>query len=699
MTDDVNELPPRKQDAIHRALLAGLLGSVGARGEGSEYAGIRGKKFHLFPGSALFRQRPAWVMAAEVVETTKVYARTVGPVHPGWVERAAAHMVKRTHFDPHWRPDIGRVLAYEKVTLHGLSIVPRRKVHFGPIDPRASREIFIHHALVLGEYETDAAFLAHNRRLIEQVQTLEAKARRRDILVDHKAQFAFYDARVPQRIYSAREFEKWRRQVEKQNPRLLFMTRRDLMLHPALGVTEELYPDALTVDGATFPLEYRFEPAHRADGVTVTIPLAALNQLRDETFQWLVPGLRFDKFVALMRTLRRELRVKFVPVPEFASAAARDLKPSDGPLLEALALHLGKASGEIVRPHDFRPEGISEYLRMNFRVVDAGGKQVAMGRDLGRIRRELGLRARTSFAAAPPPQYHRDDITRWDFGDLPERVEVDYQGTTLNGYLALVDAGGSVSLRLFDSPHAAADAMHGGVRKLFMLQLHDEITHLEHTLPDMDRLCQYYATVGGCDELTHDLLLAIADRAFFQDEPSAEVRRREEFVARAEAGWRRLAEAAAEITSLAAELLEVFHAMNVALSPDFPTLWTRSIRDMRDQLAHLVYPSFLVRTPFQWLKHLPRYLRGIEIRLKRLADAGLNRDTQAMADVLPLWEQYKRRAADQREQGVADPLLDEFRWMMEELRVSLFAQDLKTAMPVSARRLSEQWELLSKPRT
>jgi ATP-dependent helicase HrpA len=354
-------------------------------------------------------------------------------------------------------------------------------------------------------------------------------------------------------------------------------------------------------------------------------------------------------------------------------------------VLAALAQFLGKASGETVRPDDFQPDGLPEFLRMNFRVVDASGNEVAMGRDLGMIRRQLGLAARASFAENPPPEFHRDGITRWDFGDLPERAEIHHQGMTLNGYPALVDAGKAVNLRLFDSPDAAAEAMRGGLRKLFMIQLRKEFEYVDRTLPDMERLCLYYSTIGRCDDLRHNLLQAIADRALFGDE-GVDVRSREEFARRAEAGWRRLSEAASEVTDLVAQSLDVYHALDIALSNDFPPLWHESIRDMRDQLRHLVYRGFVVQTPFERLRQLPRHLRGIDIRLKKLANAGLNRDTQALAEVLPLWDGYRHRAARHREEGIADPALDQYRWMLEELRISLFAQELKTITPVSVQR-------------
>lgn len=631
-------------------------------------------------------------MAAELVETTKLYARTVADVSPIWIERAAAHMVKRVLTDPHWRADIGRVMAYERVTLHGLTLIPRRKVHYGPLEPKLSREILIQHALVLGEYESHAPFFLHNRQLVQEVQTREAKARRRDVLVDPKARFTFYDARIPKRVYTADEFEKWRRVAEKRNPKILFMNRRDLMLHPALGVTEELYPDSFTVGDAIFPLEYRFEPGNRADGITVKVPLSAVDHLPFEPFQWLVPGFRFDLFVALMRTLPKSIRVKFIPIPDHAAKAAQALKPADGPVLDSLARYLGKVSGEPLRADDFQPDMLPEFLRMNFHVVDLSGKQVAAGRDLGMIRRSLGMQARASFAASPPPEYHRDGFTRWDFGDLPERVEIKHHGMTVNGYPALVDAGNSVSIRLFDQADAAAESMRAGLRKLFMLQVQQELQFVEETLPDIERLCLYYATIGRCDDLKQNLMEAIVDIALFNDDGATHIRSQQTFASRAETAWKQLPAARDEVVALIAEILEGYNALDISLGNDSPPLWSDSIRDMRDQLVHLIYRGFILQTPFNWLRHLPRYLRAIDMRLKKLANAGLNRDAQALAELLPLWDQYKQRAARHREQGIRDAALEQYRWMLEELRVSLFAQELKAAMPVSTSRLQRLWE-------
>ena len=689
------DLPRERQDAIHRALLAGLLGNVGVKKDKREYEGARGRKFSIFPGSALFKRSPEWVMSAELVETTRLYARTVGPAKADWVERLADHLVKRTHTDEHWNRERSRVEAYERVTLHGLVLIARRVIDFGPLEPKLSRPIFIHQALVRGEFRTAAPFFEHNRRLIEQVRQIEAKARRRDVLVDEEARFRFYDARIPQRVYDGFEFEKWRRQAEKHNERLLFMQRSDLMLHCAEGVTAELYPDELAVEGVKVPLHYRFDPGSASDGVTAVIPLAALNQLPAEPFEWLVPGYLPEKLVALIRSMPKPLRVQFIPAPEVAHAAATQLQFGEGSLLDAFALALGKRAGVQLSRSAFDVETLPDHLRMNFRVIDASGKTVAAGRDIDDIRRRLGIRARESFASMPPGEFHRDRVTRWDFGDLPEHVELKRHGMTLLGYPTLVDEGSSVSLRVLDSPAAARAEMRGGLRRLFMIQVAEELKYLSRKLPGVEQMCLHYALLGPCDELKRDLLTATADAALFDgadDEAAATVRTREAFAERAEAGWRRLTAAGAEVTTVAAETLLLFYEVNQRQSEDFPPMLLYAARDLREQAARLVPRRFLVRTPAAWLRHLPRFLRAMQVRVQRLFNAGLARDAAAAAEVGPLWRRYLEREQSHRSRGVIDPALEQFRWMLEELRVSLFAQELKTSVPVSPKRLEALWE-------
>jgi len=698
---DSSETPGgARYDAIHRALLAGLLGNVGtkSRTDEHEYLAGRGKKFHLFPGSSLFRKRPPWVMAAELAETTRLYARTVARIDPQWIESVGDHLVQRTYVEPHWQMETAHVVAYERVTLHGLVIVARRRVHYGPIDPKASREIFIRQALVEGEFRTDAPYFRHNRSLLRDVGLMEGKLRRHDVLVDAESRFAFYAARIPAGIYNGPLFEKWRRQIEAKDRRRLFMTREDLIASgPARPLAPpELFPDSIVIPemgDLRLPLSYRFDPADPADGVSVTVPLAALNQLPSQRFDWLVPGWLEEKTAALIKTLPKDLRVHFIPAPDTAKAVAPMLRFGEGDLIASIAWQLGRRS-EIHVPRDaWQPEALPDWLRMNFVVVDDVGKPIEMGRDLEEIRRKLRIEVKETFASLPQSEWHRDGITRWDFPDLPEQVEVVRPGITLRGFPALVDAGESVSLRLMDTLDAARTAMRGGLRRLFALQLAEQMKYLARNLPGIDRMALHYATIGPSADLRRDLIQVITDRALFGDEDALGlIRKKEEFVSRAEAGWRRLSAATAETCDLVDQILASHQELARRLSASFPPLLAPSIADLRQQLAALLPRGFVTATPFAWLRQFPRYLKAAEVRLRKLTNAGAARDMQVLQEITPLWQQYVRRAELHRLRGIADPALQQYRWMLEELRVSLFAQELKTSVPVSLKRLQALWD-------
>ncbi len=688
----------QRYDAIHRSLLAGLLSNIGTKTDQFEYTGARHTKFHIFPGSGLFKSRPQWVMAAELVETTKLYARIVARIRPEWAERLGEHLVKRSYSDPHWNRQTAHVTAYEKVTLFGLTLVPRRSVHYGPIDPKQSREIFIRSALVEGDYDTTAPYFRHNQKLVDEINTLEAKRRNRDVLVDEQVRFDFYDARIPAGVHNGPAFEKWRRAAEPSNPRLLFMNRAELMRHAADDTTAELYPDVISVNGVTVPLLYHFEPGHPADGITARIPLAALNQVDAERFEWLVPGLLREKITALIKSLPKTLRVNFVPAPDWAAAAEKAMPYAKGSLYEALATFLSKGHGITVRPRDFDPGSLLDHLHMNFQIVDDAGKELAVSRDLAALRRQFGIAARQTFESSPPMegQFNKDGLTRWDFGDLPESVEVKRNGMTLRGYPAIEDRGDSVSLRLFDTPQSAAVAMRGGLRRLFILQTRQEIAYIQRMIRGFDQLSLQFATIGTSDELKRQIAIAAADQALYGDKPSAEsfawqVRTREQFAQVAEDAWKRLNPAADQVTQVARDMLAAYHNVALQLQKTFPPLLQPSIEDIRRTLSRLVPRDFLIATPAQWLVHLPRFLKAVEIRLRKLLNAGLKRDQQAMAAIAPYLQRYRERLAAHRKQGIVDPALEHFRWMIEELHVSLFAQELKTSQPVSPKRLDELW--------
>ncbi|HWB54087.1 MAG TPA: DUF3418 domain-containing protein [Tepidisphaeraceae bacterium] len=694
--------PSARHDAIHRALLTGLLSNLGQRGEQHEYTAPRGTKFSIFPGSALFKENPPWLMASELVQTTKLYARTVARIRPEWVERAATHLIKKTHSEPHWHAASAHVVAFEKVTLHGLVIVPRRSVHYGPIDPRTSREIFIHHALVEEDYKTQAESILQNRALVDSVLLRQAKARRDDLLTDPAERFAFYHARVPPDVYDGPRFEQWRREAEKENPQILLMQLSDLMKPRGTEVTESLYPDFLNVGALRIALDYRYQLGHVEDGVTAIVPLASLNQLPPEPFEWLVPGQLREKIDFLIRSLPKALRVLFVPVPEFAEKAWGELTSAFGAqssafapmisLRRALADYLGRIAGVRIQMRDFQTDDMPAHLRMTFRVVDSAGNTVSMGRDLVAIRQFLGVRAKAAFATLPSSQWNRDNLTRWDFGDIPPSVEVRHAGLTLNGYPGLVDRSDSASLRLFDSPESAAASMRSGLVRLFMVQLRKEVEHLQQSIPNIEELCLHYSPLGPCRQLKKQIAEATADRALFGDGPY--VRTRQEFIERAESGWRHLSAAATEIQGIVMPALASYHSLKLQLDEPAAPLLRESIQDMRDHLARLMPADFLSATPFSWLVHLPRFLVGIEHRLKKLKSAGAARDRQNLGEVREFEERFKQRQADLQSKGIIDPSMEQFRWMLEEFRVSLFAQELKTSIPISAKRLDAFWQSL-----
>jgi ATP-dependent helicase HrpA len=678
--------------AIHRALLAGLLGNVGYKSDAHEYTGAQGKKFSVFPGSVLFKRKPQWLMSAELVERTKLYARTNAKVQAEWIERAAEHLVKRTYSEPRWDEETANVVADEKVMLYGLPIVPRRVVNYGPIDPKAARTIFIHHALVEGAYRTAAPFFAHNRRLVEEVLAMEAKTRNREYLVEAEVQFEFYDRRLGHDVFNGQTFERWRRNAERHNPKLLFMTRRDLMKRSADEVTPEAFPDFMLVAGSRLSLTYHLDPGEVMDGVTVTIPLAALNQLPDEPFEWLVPGLLREKVLELIRTLPKALRVNFVPAPEFADRAVEALALGEGSLHEALGIVLGKFSGLPVAAGDFDPASLPDFLKMNLRIIDQQGRTIQTGRDLSEIRRKLGLAARATFEELPPhPEFHRDNLKRWDFGDLPARIEIKRNGVTLGAHPALVDNAESVSLRLFDSPEVANASHRAGVRRLFMIQLGPELRHLWRNIRNFERMAMNYKLLGSTDELRGQIVTAAADRAFAAD---GNIRTQNDFANRALTAWRSLSEEHNRISEIADQALLGFYAVSRELSREFAPLLEPCVQDMREHLARLMPRDFVLATPPAWLPHLPRFIKGIGVRLERLTNAGLVKDQQGMEQIVPLERAYQERLAKHARENVSDEGLVQYRWMLEEFRISLFAQELKTSIPISAKRLSEQWVMV-----
>ncbi|WP_406867332.1 ATP-dependent RNA helicase HrpA [Paraburkholderia fungorum] len=737
-------------EQIHLALLTGLLGNIGLKAEDEPYyLGARGIKFYLWPGSALVKKAGKWVMAAELVETSRLYARCIAKIEPEWIEKIGSHLLKKSLSEPHWEKRAAQVSAFERAMLYGLPIYHRRRVSFGKQDPSRARELFIRGALVEGEFDTKLAFFAHNRKLLADIEQLEHKSRRQDVLVDDELIFGFYDQAIPQGIYTGASFERWYRDELKKSGqqedklRLLYLSRDDLMRHEAAGVTTDLFPKRMTMAGVEMTLSYHFEPGSPRDGVTLAVPLYALNQVDARRCEWLVPGMLKEKTQLLLKSLPQKLRRHCVPLPEFAAGfVERHSGPrfGAGGLLESLIADIREQTQVAMKQSDFKLETLTPHLFMNFKVIDEHGRQLAMGRNLSQLRAELGGQAQQHFqkiasgaagialadagggggvaaavqaggsggadragsrgksAAVPGPQTASQDgtqgtalyekLTTWNFGKLPELLEIRRGGQTLFGYPALVDRGTHCDVEVFDSPDEAARIHRAGLRRLFALQLKEPIKYLEKNLPGLREMAMQFMPRGTQEELRDQLIDTALDRACLQDPlPDDDV----SFHTRRDEGRSRLTLLAQEIARLVGQILSEYATVTKKLVQ--ARSFTAAHSDMQNQLDGLIGKRFVVDTPYPQLAHFPRYLKGIALRIDKLkADSA--RDARQFAEFQPLLQNYQRALAQRG--GVLDTRLSEFRWLLEELRISLFAQELRTPMPVSVKRLYKVWESMQR---
>ncbi len=680
---------PAAYPQVHRALLAGLLGNIGMKTEEGNYLGARGIRFWVHPGSGVGKKAGRWIMAAELTETTRLYARCVASIDVEWLEAVGAHLVKRHCYEPHWEKQPAHVAAFERGTLYGLLLYAKRRVHYGPMDPVESRKVFIRQALVEGDYDTRAPFFAHNRRLVREIEQLEHKSRRPDVLVDDELIYAFYDSLVPAGIHKGADFDRWRRDAEGGNPKLLFLKREDLMRHEAAGITTAQFPHQLEMAGRSLALEYHHEPGSPRDGVTLTVPLVALNQVDAAKSDWLVPGLAREKITRLAKSLPQKLRHQLGTLPEFIDAFLAANEPADARLAQAIARYARRELNLAIPLDAFRVETLPAHLSMNFRVVDEHGRQLAMGRNLAQLRAELGEAAGEQFAEMARAEAPSEKFTDWRFGELEEVMELRRGSQTLIGFPGLADHGGSVSVEVFDSADKAREAHRAGLRRLFMLQLKEQARHIEKNLPGLQAMALQFAAFGETAELKEQLLAAAFDRACLH-EPWP--RTRVEFERRCEEARSRVTLLANEIARLVATVLAEHAALQKKLqqmSKAFP----EPCRDIQESTARLLSRRFIERTPYERLQHFLRYLKAASLRLDKLR-ADPRRDARLAAEFSPLHAQWQREQSKQAKSGAADPGLEQFRWLLEELRVQLFAQELKTPTPVSVKRLGKMWQTM-----
>jgi len=774
---------PADYAALHRALLAGLLSSIICKNEaaaqganaGHDYLGARGTKVAIFPGSCLFKKSPRWLVSAEIVQTTKLYARTNARIEPEWIEPLAAHVIKKSHTDPHWHADGGHAAAWERVTLFGLLLVPRRRVNLSAIDPKTARDLLIHHALILGEWPQGwlggktPPFQVHNAAIADQVRALQAKLRRADLLADHAAMHRFFDRRLPADVCTVGDFDRWRRDAEKANPRALFMGLADVFADDAgspaaaKGDIADLYPDALrlTSGAADEPcrLVYAFEPGKPEDGITAVVPITVLPRLDESRCHWLVPGLLRDKVHALLKTLPKSIRTQLDSGVTSSSAppgqrqglalladeCAGVLSFAKGSLFAALSEAVLVLRGVSIPESAWQPQAIPDYLRLNIRVVDDHAKPLGESRDPAEIKDRLAARARKALAGAARAAFAREGLTTWNFDDLPERVELDRAGSTIVAYPALADRGDSAALTLAESPEAAAAITARGVRRLLAIACRDEVSHRLQSIGGtgtIEAMYTWFAPIGPPAELRNALIDLIVERAFQANQPA--IRSRDDFDARQTACWGRLAQATIETAALVARVLETRHKIAARLSGGTPRTWAASVADIREHAAYLMPKGFLTLVPRERLSDYPRYVEAMWLRLTKLREDGSPREARALSELAPHWKRFtawvahhaaeaKAREADAgpaeepdpsasappsgkgkaavalpparraapvvpteaaawaARPGSLPPPVAAYRWLLEEFRVSLFAQELGTAQPASAKRLDDLW--------
>jgi len=730
---------PASYEQLHLSMLSGLLGNIGCKletdGASGEYLGARSIKFYPHPGAHLVKKPGRWIVAAELVETTRLFGRGIAAIEPQWLEQVGAHLLKKQLLDPHWEKKVAEVNALERATLYGIVIYSGRRVNYSRVDLPGAREIFIREALVGGQWETKLPFLAANQKLIKQVEDLEHKARRQDVLVDDELIYAFYDQQLPAEVCSGFTFEAWYREASRINPKLLLLTREELMRHEAAGITTQAFPKTVRLGGVDCAATYLHEPGDPKDGLTVTVPIFVLNQVNEERCEWLVPGMLKDKIQALIKTLHQRPRSRLVPLPESASKMAAQLNEpalfGHGSLIEAVLKLVRLATTVDVVRADIKVDMLPPHFFMNFRVVDEHGRQLGQGRNLGALKAELGAQARGAFQAlaglklakTASPEVSKPNQpqalvnqgqaatkkivnepaakatpagvkhTAWTFGELPELLEIQKGGQTLIGYPALLDGGDAVTIEVFDEPEVAAAKHRAGLRRLFALQIKDALKYLEKNVPDLQKMAVTYMQVGKnadgsgtggtLEELREHIIQVALDRAFLLDPlPTDEFA----FKKRVDEGRGRLTLICTEVARLSASILAEYAvaARKIKDSKNAPD----ASADAAQQLARLMPKKFLSVTPWGSLQHFARYLKAITVRLEKYR-ADPARDSARLKELQPLEQRYWRLVAERK--GVVDDRLQEFRWLLEELRVSFFAQELRTPQPVSVKRLEKAW--------
>ncbi len=679
---------PADYIAIHKALLTGLASQIGMLDEERNYLGPRGIKFQLFPASGVSSSKPKWIVAGTLMETAQLYAHTIAEIDPAWVEETIPHVIKHDYFDPHWQASTAQVGAYERVSLYGLVLCAKRRINFGPLEPTVAREIFIREALVHGQFKTTAPFFLHNQRLLGEIAALEDKTRRPDILVDEQVLYEFYDRQLPADMYSGAQFNPWYETAAKDNPQLLFLDKASVMQHAATHASEAQFPDVMGIGELRLPLSYHFAPGEEDDGVTAHIPLTVLNLVQEAACSWLVPGLRKEKLVAMIKALPKSLRRHFIPAPDYAEACLAAIDSVQVPFNDAVTQQLCRMSGVEMSNTAWDTNDLPVHLRMRYVILDDQGKTLAQGRDLSAIKAQLKVKTQHIFDKKLTWQLPQGNFTDWPCASLPQTLTQQQAGQTITGYPAFVADAGQISVSVFPDQAQARQTMRQGLHTLIKQRLAKELKYLTKNLPHLKTTCLCLAARIDCATLTEDLLDAIIYQEFFDKTPF-DYSQREAFEAAVARGKPNLVDAANQLANSLHLLAQQYQTACAQLAK---LTNADLLQDVNQQLEYLVYPGFISQTPPFWREHWLRYLKGINARLDK-ARHDPRKDQSKLAEVRDFWTRFIKLGISPQQQHTMHSELITYRWMIEEYRIVLFAQELKTAVRVSAQRLEQQWQV------
>ncbi|TLS83795.1 ATP-dependent RNA helicase HrpA [Photobacterium damselae subsp. damselae] len=672
-------------DAVHMSLLSGLLSHIGMKDqEKNEYQGARNARFNIFPGSGIFKKQPKWVMVAELVETSRLWGRIAAKIQPEWVEPLALHLLKRSYSEPHWEKKSAAVHAFEKVTLYGIPVVAKRKVNYGRIDPTISREIFIRSALVEGDWDTKHKFFQQNRKLLREVEELEHKSRRRDILIDDEQLFEFYDQRIDLSVVSGRHFDTWWKKASKENPELLNFEREMLFRNDASHVTDLDYPNFWHQGNLKLKLSYQFEPGEDNDGVTVHVPLAILNQVEPDGFDWQIPGLRHELVVALIKSLPKTLRRNFVPAPNYADAFLSRTKVMEAPLLDSMEKELKRITGVTILREDWNLDQIPDHLKITFRAVDHRNRKLRENKDLYELKDSLKEKVQQTLSQVADDDIEQEGLKTWSFGTLPERYQQKRGGFEVRAYPAIVDNNDSVGIKLFETEEEQHRAMQQGQRRLILLNIPSPIKYLHDNLPNKSKLGLYFNPYGRVLDLIDDCIACGIDKLI--EQKGGIVWQPEAFEALKDYVRAELGDTVVEIAKQVEEILTTAFNINKRLKGRVDLTMAFALSDIKAQLEGLIFKGFATECGWKRLPDILRYMRAIERRLEKLP-IDPNKDRVHILKVESMVNEYKELLNKIPKGQPIPENVKEIRWMIEELRVSYFAQQLGTPYPISDKRI------------